>query len=109
MPAAICGKRLMPSSYSPACILSFFLTALVRGEFNDAWTWSDEVEDKSADQSSKPNSNGEEKAVDVPAVIEKSSVSAVTDAPKDEAEAVSQSEEAAETPDKKKRSKKKRD
>jgi len=27
---------------SPACILSFFVTALARGELKDAWSWSDE-------------------------------------------------------------------
>ncbi|KAI0769775.1 signal peptide peptidase-domain-containing protein [Trametes elegans] len=31
---------------SPACILSFFLTALARGELKDAWAWTDEAEDK---------------------------------------------------------------
>ncbi|KAI0645544.1 signal peptide peptidase-domain-containing protein [Trametes meyenii] len=31
---------------SPACILSFVLTAFVRGEFADAWAWSDEAEDQ---------------------------------------------------------------
>jgi len=27
---------------SPACMLSFFLTALLRGELKEAWTWSDD-------------------------------------------------------------------
>ncbi|KAL1942090.1 hypothetical protein VTO73DRAFT_6620 [Trametes versicolor] len=31
---------------SPACILSFVLTALARGEFTEAWAWTDELEDK---------------------------------------------------------------
>ncbi|KAH9858832.1 signal peptide peptidase-domain-containing protein [Lenzites betulinus] len=31
---------------SPACILSFFLTSFARGEFKDAWAWTDELEDK---------------------------------------------------------------
>ena len=31
---------------SPACILSFFITSLSRGEFSEAWSWSDELEDK---------------------------------------------------------------
>jgi len=30
---------------SPACILSFFITALVRGELKTAWAWSDDPED----------------------------------------------------------------
>ncbi|KAH9946985.1 signal peptide peptidase-domain-containing protein [Amylocystis lapponica] len=34
---------------SPACILSFILTALVRGEIKDAWNWSDEPEKRTAD------------------------------------------------------------
>ncbi|KAI0081912.1 hypothetical protein K474DRAFT_1768145 [Panus rudis PR-1116 ss-1] len=29
---------------SPACILSFFLTALARGELHEAWSWSDDPE-----------------------------------------------------------------
>ncbi|KAI0630204.1 signal peptide peptidase-domain-containing protein [Trametes polyzona] len=31
---------------SPACILSFILTAFARGEFAEAWAWTDEMEDK---------------------------------------------------------------
>ena len=31
---------------SPACILSFFIVSLARGEFHDAWSWSDGLEDK---------------------------------------------------------------
>jgi len=27
--------------HSPACILSFFVTAAIRGEFREAWSWSD--------------------------------------------------------------------
>lgn len=34
--------------FSPACILSFVITAVLRGEFKEAWSWSDETpEDKS--------------------------------------------------------------
>jgi len=29
---------------SPACILSFFITSLARGEFKEAWEWTDEPE-----------------------------------------------------------------
>ncbi|KAG6330671.1 hypothetical protein ID866_8418 [Astraeus odoratus] len=31
---------------SPACILSFLVTAFVRGEFREAWAWSDDPEQK---------------------------------------------------------------
>ncbi|KAL4078534.1 signal peptide peptidase-domain-containing protein [Scleroderma yunnanense] len=31
---------------SPACILSFLVTAFIRGEFRDAWGWSDDPERK---------------------------------------------------------------
>ncbi|OBZ68284.1 Minor histocompatibility antigen H13 [Grifola frondosa] len=31
---------------SPACILSFIATALIRGELKEAWSWSDEPEEK---------------------------------------------------------------
>lgn len=30
---------------SPACILSFFITAISRGEFKEAWHWTDAPED----------------------------------------------------------------
>ncbi len=33
-------------SLSPACILSFLITAVTRGEFKDAWDWSDAPEPK---------------------------------------------------------------
>lgn len=35
--------------YSPACIFSFLITALVRGELADAWKWSDVPEEKKPD------------------------------------------------------------
>lgn len=31
---------------SPACILSFVITAGLRGELREAWSWSDEPENK---------------------------------------------------------------
>jgi len=48
---------------SPACILSFFVTALARGELKSVWSWSDEPEKlpDSAEETSgetKPNGNG---------------------------------------------------
>lgn len=33
-------------SDSPACILSFVITAGLRGELREAWNWSDEPENK---------------------------------------------------------------
>lgn len=42
------GILLMMTSCSPACILSFLITALARGEFSEAWKWSDEPERKDA-------------------------------------------------------------
>lgn len=66
---------------SPACILSFIITALVRGEFADAWNWSDEPEkpEKSAAEvaaleDAKPLENGKSKpsndSLEVPNVEE---------------------------------------
>ncbi|OSD06722.1 hypothetical protein PYCCODRAFT_1403423 [Trametes coccinea BRFM310] len=31
---------------SPACILSFIIVSLARGEFKEAWTWTDDIDDK---------------------------------------------------------------
>lgn len=36
-------------TYSPACILSFFITALSRGELKEAWRWSDDPESPAQD------------------------------------------------------------
>ncbi|KAI0941598.1 hypothetical protein AcW1_003450 [Taiwanofungus camphoratus] len=44
---------------SPACILSFFLTALVRGEFSHAWSWSDEPQTDAEDTLSQAMHNGD--------------------------------------------------
>ncbi|TFK89122.1 hypothetical protein K466DRAFT_584933 [Polyporus arcularius HHB13444] len=43
---------------SPACIISFFLIALSRGELHDAWSWSDELEDKSAKTAAQSTTDG---------------------------------------------------
>ncbi|KAK7692618.1 hypothetical protein QCA50_004250 [Cerrena zonata] len=43
---------------SPACILSFLLTALTRGELKDAWAWSDEPQDSNTSESHEPVKNG---------------------------------------------------
>ncbi|KZT10619.1 uncharacterized protein LAESUDRAFT_671953 [Laetiporus sulphureus 93-53] len=43
---------------SPACILSFFLTAFIRDEFKDAWAWSDEPEKKEDAVQTSTTTNG---------------------------------------------------
>ncbi|KAI0355633.1 hypothetical protein OH77DRAFT_1402433 [Trametes cingulata] len=55
---------------SPACILSFVLTALARGEFAEAWAWTDEAgEDKAESKSlARPHTNGKVKDGDEDAV-----------------------------------------
>ncbi|KAM5530983.1 hypothetical protein V8D89_015365 [Ganoderma adspersum] len=45
---------------SPACILSFFVVSLARGEFNDAWSWSDGLEDKIEQPSDKPTAKADD-------------------------------------------------
>ncbi|KAI5123997.1 hypothetical protein M0805_006407 [Coniferiporia weirii] len=40
---------------SPACILSFLLTALARGEFKEAWEWTDEAEHEDGEDANKPS------------------------------------------------------
>ncbi|CAL1707111.1 unnamed protein product [Somion occarium] len=47
---------------SPACILSFLLTAVARGELQDAWTWSDEPQSPNTTESHEPVKNGDAKA-----------------------------------------------
>ncbi|KAI0675139.1 signal peptide peptidase-domain-containing protein [Trametes maxima] len=67
---------------SPACILSFVFTALARGEFADAWAWSDEAEDQSQvngkHATQDNNGNVQESNLlepDGPGVVETSSIS----------------------------------
>lgn len=43
---------------SPACILSFLLTSAIRGEFSEAWAWSDDPEQKPEDTTIKVHGNG---------------------------------------------------
>ncbi|KAI9068274.1 hypothetical protein FKP32DRAFT_1562055 [Trametes sanguinea] len=44
---------------SPACILSFVIVSLARGEFKEAWSWADEIDDKHDPKSlAKSHSNG---------------------------------------------------
>ncbi|KAJ4483461.1 peptidase A22B, signal peptide peptidase [Lentinula aciculospora] len=38
---------------SPACILSFVTTALVRGELSEAWSWIDETDETKSEEKSK--------------------------------------------------------
>lgn len=38
------GDTQFDASHSPACILSLFITATVRGELRDVWNWSDDPE-----------------------------------------------------------------
>lgn len=58
---------------SPACILSFVVTAIIRGELREAWKWSDEpdsarteaaVEKKSSNSSAELDSAGNEAATE---------------------------------------------
>ena len=51
--------------YSPACILSFFITSFVEGDFGQAWKWTDEVisEDEKATDASKAPSQSQTLAV----------------------------------------------
>ena len=35
------GNGLMDYAPSPACILSFLTTGVIRGELGDAWKWTD--------------------------------------------------------------------
>lgn len=39
---------------SPACILSFFITAVIRGEFKEAWNWSDDPEENKKESDDSP-------------------------------------------------------
>ena len=93
---------MLISPRSPACILSFFVTSLILGDFNEAWAWSDDVEDKNEGQAPKPVVNGDSKADERSAAPE-----AQENEPKG-AELAPSQEEVTEGADKKKRSKKKR-
>ncbi|KAI0812793.1 signal peptide peptidase-domain-containing protein [Irpex lacteus] len=44
---------------SPACILSFVLTAMVRGELAEAWKWAEEGEPSESSKQEKSNSSRE--------------------------------------------------
>ncbi|KAI6169310.1 signal peptide peptidase-domain-containing protein [Pisolithus thermaeus] len=45
---------------SPACILAFLVTAFFRGEFRDAWAWSDNPEQRQGDRPLAVNTDGPE-------------------------------------------------
>lgn len=47
---------------SPACILAFLVTAFFRGEFRDAWAWSDNPEQRQGDRPLAVNADGPEDA-----------------------------------------------
>ena len=88
---------------SPACIISFFVVALARGEFNDAWNWSDEVEEKTDKPAVGAETNGKSADAAPKSVIsDQLSVKDTSAAPDP------QEDDVSDTPDKKKRSKKKR-
>lgn len=44
---------LVDIRYSPACILSFLITAVSRGEFKEAWSWADESPEDKGESRSK--------------------------------------------------------
>lgn len=43
------ARPVADRAISPACILSFVLTAAVRGELVDAWNWAEESEQTSTE------------------------------------------------------------
>ncbi|RPD59796.1 hypothetical protein L227DRAFT_575784 [Lentinus tigrinus ALCF2SS1-6] len=94
---------------SPACIISFFLIALSRGELHDAWSWSDELEDNDKSKATvASDANG--KPGKQPTAEELAQELADEDVPDLIPAVPSQDgpEEASESAQKKKRSKKKR-
>ena len=92
---------------SPACIISFFLVALARGELKDAWSWSDDVEEKSDKPTPQPEANGNGNITDrVAPEPPAQSVEDREDAVSSSIEV--QEEQTSESTEKKKRTKKKR-
>lgn len=47
---------------SPACILSFLLTAVFRGEFKEAWNWSDDPEKNGKESDDSPSMDTNKKS-----------------------------------------------
>ncbi|KAI0694000.1 signal peptide peptidase-domain-containing protein [Cerioporus squamosus] len=92
---------------SPACIISFFLIALSRGELHDAWSWSDELEDKSAKAAAESSANGKPTDDVKQPVVEKVASDEATQ-PIPSSPPSEELEEAPDGAEKKKRSKKKR-
>jgi len=43
---------------SPACIVSFFITAAIRGELKSAWEWSDDPEESATDKKDESATEG---------------------------------------------------
>ncbi|KAI0780207.1 signal peptide peptidase-domain-containing protein [Fomes fomentarius] len=91
---------------SPACIMSFFVVSFARGEFKEAWSWSDDVEEKSDKSASQTEANRNGKTDDAPVPPPKD-IDVVEDAPEEKSTSV-QEDQDSETTEKKKRSKKKR-
>jgi len=63
---------------SPACILSFLLTALARGEFHDAWNWSDDPANKPK-EGTTPAQNGKVPTATTPPTVDTASVEPLKD------------------------------
>ncbi|TBU33763.1 signal peptide peptidase-domain-containing protein [Dichomitus squalens] len=91
---------------SPACILSFFVMALFQGDLNEAWGWSDQVEEKPEQRSDKSAAG----SIDKNAPVDAAAKSPVGDEPlSEDATALSSlPEESAEGSERKKQSEKKR-
>ena len=95
---------------SPACILSFLATAFTRGEFRDAWTWSDDPEQQKPAEKvpAEPLASPEVRNENNESPASNGNASGHADGEATEAgeeEAVEQSDEAGETKSKKKKSK----
>ncbi|KAI0332355.1 hypothetical protein GY45DRAFT_1274259 [Cubamyces sp. BRFM 1775] len=89
---------------SPACILSFLILSLARGEFKEAWAWTDEVEDKVEPKSlASSHSNGKVQHADEASAAKEGTADVSADSPP-----LAQSESAADQAVKK-RTRKKRD
>lgn len=52
-------SNLLKVFHSPACILSFLATGLVRGELKEAWSWSDDPEAEKEEKEQKEKAKTE--------------------------------------------------
>ncbi|KAH9895127.1 signal peptide peptidase-domain-containing protein [Cubamyces lactineus] len=67
---------------SPACILSFLILSLARGEFKEAWAWTDEVEDKAEPKNlAKAHTNGKVQHADEASAAKEDSADVSAEAP----------------------------